>query len=116
MIQEKNYEEFWETHKERNNINFSEDLKDLIIGLVLNDPKKRLNLKQAVKHKWCMGPNLLNDKNGLRRRIQSIKSEAKKRYKKEADDKLKKEQADAELRVKRIKKGPLKIMINYFYR
>lgn len=48
---------FWSLHQSRlKNINFSEDLKDLLNGLFAVDGKQRPDLTKVLEHKWFSGP------------------------------------------------------------
>jgi len=55
-----NFEEFWETHsKNEENVNFKNpDLKELIHGMLIEEPLQRFTFEEIKNSKWFQGPVL----------------------------------------------------------
>lgn len=55
---------FWSEHaKESPDVisYLSDELKDLIFSLLLEDPIKRLSISEILQHEWMKGPTLIKD-------------------------------------------------------
>ena len=50
-------EQFWRQHtKDRKEDYFSEDFKDLVIGMLQLEPEERYTFKRISQHPWMQGP------------------------------------------------------------
>eukprot|EP00357_Protocruzia_adherens_P034301 CAMPEP_0115012290 /NCGR_PEP_ID=MMETSP0216-20121206/24632_1 /TAXON_ID=223996 /ORGANISM="Protocruzia adherens, Strain Boccale" /LENGTH=316 /DNA_ID=CAMNT_0002381285 /DNA_START=357 /DNA_END=1307 /DNA_ORIENTATION=- len=73
LIQTENFEKFWALFESENSIAVSDNLKDLINGLLQAVPEARLTLEEVLSHSWMKEPRMeLGEFNGQmmeRRRI-----------------------------------------------
>jgi serine/threonine protein kinase len=52
LIANKDYDRFWREHDARHPGVFSDELKELILGMLTCDPEKRFTLDQVQKHSY----------------------------------------------------------------
>ena len=72
LLYYRKWEQFWTVHEK--NINFSNEFKELIQGMLTYEPSERLNLDEVENHSWFNGPML--EGQDLKEAMTSLKSRA----------------------------------------